>query len=573
MRPSARLRAAVTIMTGPRAGDLGALVVSVAAVCLLAGGAPVPLGAGAGLLAWLWLAVRAADRAGRGAVGATGVTARLLLVLSVAVGGGGHAMTPTALVWTGAAAALLAGTAEPLVRRVRPDVEVVGLPGLAAPRTGRLAPLIAPYALLVILAGAALDLGSLPAWPWLAAGLLQLMLSAAAGAQAALARYRRPAATAVLRERLEAYGPVIAIHLARSSSSTYQVRMWQPYLSRLGVPLIILTRDAVGIAPLHRATGLPVICRRTWRDMDDVLVPSLRLAVYVNSVASNADFVTYRQVTHVYLGHGESEKALSTHPAHAMYDKILVAGPAAIDRYARTGVQIPAEKFLVVGRPQTAELVRGPVPASDPSRTSVLYAPTWAGYNAATSYSSLLRAVRIVQTLLDHDVSVVFRPHPFSRRRAAERGTLKAVEELLARDAATSGRRHEYGPALEELTFAECVNRTAAMVCDLSSVITDYLYADRPFAVVETPAAAMALARDATLAAAGLVIAPDLCDLDAVVEELLGADTRSAARADARAVYLGGDAGDPVARFVAAMAEVLESAQPSRGTRGVTPTG
>jgi hypothetical protein len=42
---------------------------------------------------------------------------------------------------------------------------------------------------------------------------------------------------------------------------------------------------------------------------------------------------------------------------HAIYDLIFTAGQAGIDRYARHGVSIPAEKFRIVGRPQV-ELIR-----------------------------------------------------------------------------------------------------------------------------------------------------------------------------------------------------------------------
>ena len=60
----------------------------------------------------------------------------------------------------------------------------------------------------------------------------------------------------------------------------------------------------------------------------------------------------FQHLTHIYLGHGDSDKPPSYNPTHAMYDQIFAAGPAAARRYAAHGVSIPAEKFRIVGRPQ-----------------------------------------------------------------------------------------------------------------------------------------------------------------------------------------------------------------------------
>jgi hypothetical protein len=62
--------------------------------------------------------------------------------------------------------------------------------------------------------------------------------------------------------------------------------------------------------------------------------------------------VRFQHLTHIYIGHGDSEKPPSYNPTHALYDQIYVAGPAATRRYAAHGVAIAPEKFRVVGRPQ-----------------------------------------------------------------------------------------------------------------------------------------------------------------------------------------------------------------------------
>ena len=74
------------------------------------------------------------------------------------------------------------------------------------------------------------------------------------------------------------------------------------------------------------------------------------------------------------------------------------AGPAAIDRYGVHGVDIPASKFEIVGRPQV-ETVR-PAGGSGPP-TTVLYAPTWRGHVSETLLYSLPQGEKIVRSLLE----------------------------------------------------------------------------------------------------------------------------------------------------------------------------
>ena len=120
------------------------------------------------------------------------------------------------------------------------------------------------------------------------------------------------------------------------------------------------TADAAGDAesPPGRTSPAPIIYRPTLRSLEEVIVPSLKAAFYVNNAVRNTHFIERRELTHVWLNHGDSEKPACYNPVHAIYDLIFVAGQAGIDRYARHGVHIPAEKFRIVGRPQVEQITR-----------------------------------------------------------------------------------------------------------------------------------------------------------------------------------------------------------------------
>nr|WP_284288389.1 CDP-glycerol glycerophosphotransferase family protein [Angustibacter aerolatus] len=192
-------------------------------------------------------------------------------------------------------------------------------------------------------------------------------------------------------------------------------------------------------------------------------------------------------MTHVWLNHGDSEKPACFNPVHAIYDRIFTAGQAGIDRYGRHGVDIDPAKFEVVGRPQVEaiDVVRTPVPAEP----TVLYAPTWVGPFADTNVYSLPVGRGIVQALLDRGCTVIFRAHPLNYGYPVARRLIREIGALLDADRAATGRQHLWGRAAEQdLTLEECFNRSDAMVADVSAVVSDYLYSEKPFSIVAVDA-------------------------------------------------------------------------------------
>ena len=287
-------------------------------------------------------------------------------------------------------------------------------------------------------------------------------------------------------------------------------------------------------------------------------MPSLRAVFYVNASSGNGAMVRYQQLTHVYLGHGDSDKPPSYNPTHAMYDKVFCAGPAAIDRYAAHGVDIPRSKFEIVGRPQV-ESVR-PADGSGAIRT-VLYAPTWRGHVSETLLYSLPQGEAIIRALLARGLTVIFRAHPFSHEFPEDAVVVRRIEALLAADAAASGRTHLYGAAAEtERSIVECINTSDAMVSDVSSVVSDYLFSGKPFALVAVPSPPEQFVRDFPVAQGSYVVDAQLTNLGEALDLMLGDDPRQKQRAAIRDYYLGDFAAEGYAQnFVDGCLRVLDT--------------
>lgn len=431
--------------------------------------------------------------------------------------------------------------AELVVTRVAPGrkLRVTNLPGITDTRGPRFpVNLVMFIDLSVTTVTAALLLLHVPAGALLP---LPLIAFALAGSSA-LDSYRRIRESVDsdnnLYAAVEAYDPKFVLYYGVPAGSAYQVGMWIDYLERIGERFIVVLRRTSAFREISALTDAPVVVRTNIWQLDDVITPTMTAAFYVNNSAPNVHLVRYPHMTHVQLLHGDSDKASSFNPVTALFDKIFVAGQAAIDRYANNGVHIPEEKFVIVGRPQV-ETVEQQGPDNIPVRT-VLYAPTWEGHYADTNYGSLPVGPDIVRELLARGTTVIFRPHPFSYRNPEARENIREIHRLLEQDTASSGRTHLYGPPAEkELDAFGCFNAADAMISDVSSVVPDFLYSGKPYGLVTMTATVDEFERAFPLARSAYVITKDLTNLGAALDELLVTDSKADQRKSTREYYLG----------------------------------
>lgn len=471
----------------------------------------------------------------------TGVPGRLLLLGALVV-----IMTPgDAAGWVAAlvmAAAVVGEVAIAGLARVSVPFGA-HLPGAQAREAVRIPDRIVSYvnaaALLVVLL-----LAELPVWSVLsvvAAGVSLLVTAYAAMDHALVVRSRRRAERRV-RRALDAYAPRFAVHWDAAPGTGYQIGRWIPYLELLGQRYVVFVRNPRSFAEATRLTAAPVLLRRGARELDPVMVDSLRCVFYVNNALRNVHVVRYPGIRHVQLNHGDSDKATSYNPVFRMFDKNFVAGQAAIDRFAAHGVSTSPDFFVIVGRPQVSD-VEVAAPGTPVRR--ILYAPTWAGMHADSAYSSLPIGPAIVRGLLQRDCVVVYRPHPYTDKTPALKQASEQVRALLAADAEASGRAHVFGQRAErEWSITDCFNAADALISDVSSVVPDFLYSGKPFAITAMGGAAENFRledfyAEMPVARGGYVVAADAGNFDSVLDDLLGQDPHAAVRRELKTYYLG----------------------------------
>ncbi len=435
------------------------------------------------------------------------------------------------------------------LRRPAPAPHTHGLAGVPDGPCPASPPDLGPWVVGSRVAGALTLVVFASALPWWLVAVPAAVTVALAARVAAFALGVRRRTQRIARA-LATHEPRFAIAYAGYGGGPTHLTMWEDPLLSAGYPGVVFNFREVYCEYLRENTDLtsPLVQLSTdaVRDLKILIVPTLGWFFYLHNARSNLRYMAMRQVKHVWLGHGDSDKPASVFARHADYDVLVVSGTAAIDRYEAAGVHIPREKFAILGRPQVLEIEAATRPISAIDRPVVLYAPTWQGKRKVVNFSSLRRGAEIVQLLIDSGADVIFRPHPLSKRypklaRIVDR--IDAILEADTNDPSTPGN-HAWGE-LPNVTWSvnECMNRSDALVSDVSSVVSDWLQSGKPYAMVSTRWTADEFRAQFPVARGAYVLLRNLDGAAEVLADMLGEDSLAGQREALRESVLGGYSG------------------------------
>ncbi|KUN83598.1 hypothetical protein AQJ66_18480 [Streptomyces bungoensis] len=247
---------------------------------------------------------------------------------------------------------------------------------------------------------------------------------------------------AAVDDWLAAYRPETVLYFSGSKDSAYQVNMWLETMEQLHSRPLIILRERVILSSLAPTT-VPVICVPGGVHLMNMDLSTVRVALYAANVGKNIHLLRVPTMKHVFIGHGDSDKLASVNPYSKVYDEVWTAGRAGRDRYAIADVGVRDEDIVEVGRPQLAP-IRSRQDMPDGRVPTVLYAPTWEGWDGNPGNTSIVLAgENIVNKLVTADppVRVLYKPHPFTgtvsaEAAAAHRRITALVEQAAAERAA-----------------------------------------------------------------------------------------------------------------------------------------
>lgn len=360
--------------------------------------------------------------------------------------------------------------------------------------------------------------------------------------------------------QLVAPGPQVVLYHSGGPGTAYQVNMWLPALAALDRPALVILRQPEQLVELVPTT-VPVAAIASASDVMDLALPTARLALYPANVGDNLHLIRQPGLVHVFVGHGDSDKAASATRISRIYDQIWVAGPAGRDRYRAADIGIADADVVEVGRPQLAGLTTARELTGD--GLTVLYAPTWEGWSADMNVTSVpSMGVQLVEAVLASGpgVRLLYKPHPLAGvRSAAMRSAHAQIRRLI--EANARGRPGQ--PVAVEADGPDlysCFNAADVLISDISSVLSDFAATRKPYLVTNpTGLPVDRFTAENPAAAGGYILNPGCAELPELLADLRrGADPLRIDRDLARHRLLGPDDLDPAARFRAAVAAVTD---------------
>ncbi|MGW3990317.1 hypothetical protein [Streptomyces sp. NPDC004830] len=281
---------------------------------------------------------------------------------------------------------------------------------------------------------------------------------------------------AAVDDWLGEYKPETVLYFSGSKDSAYQVNMWLDTMEKLDSRPLIILRERVILANLAPTT-VPVVCVPGGVHLMNLDLSTVRVALYAANVGKNIHLLRVPTMKHVFIGHGDSDKLASVNPYSKVYDEVWTAGRAGRDRYALADVGVLDEDIVEVGRPQLAA-IRTWQGVPEGRMPTVLYAPTWEGWDDNPGNTSILLAgENIVRGLVaaDPPVRVLYKPHPFtgtvSQEADAAHRRITALVEKAAAERALDAR---FVPDTAAQADAEAeLRRIEARLAELSGVGSD----------------------------------------------------------------------------------------------------
>ena len=334
----------------------------------------------------------------------------------------------------------------------------------------------------------------------------------------------------------------------------------------------IVVRDPASGTVLRARTTLPVLDAVTLTDLTelyDELDP--KVVLYCNNSMLNFQSLLSNRQLHVHVNHGESDKqSMASNNAKA-YDRVFVAGEAAVQRHLAALLELDVTRLVRVGRPQLD--LRPPSLLAPSERCTVLYAPTWEGdadYNDYTSVSTL--GVDIVRAVLAvPGVRLAYKPHPkvVTSSAPAVRDAHAAILDLVA--AAHQVEESAGHAAIVSGDILAVIPDCDVLVTDVSSVGLDWLYLrnEKPIFLTDPHDDAEALRRSVPVSRCSDVVdSASVGSLAELIASRLQHDEHQLARLAMRHHYFDDlRVGESTVRFLEAVDELVARRDQLLGVR------
>lgn len=166
------------------------------------------------------------------------------------------------------------------------------------------------------------------------------------------------------------------------------------------------------ISRIFDESGIPY---KFIKKYSDIVFEDNKVVFYLFNAQSNCRMVAFRNVSHVFITHGESNKKSSVKPITRIYDHVVTSGQVGIDRYLKAGIftEYDIENNRVIRLGNT--FVGQNNYRYDKNSHTLLYAPTWEGGVPDENFSSISKNIHklLLETIKDKGIKkLIIQTHP-----------------------------------------------------------------------------------------------------------------------------------------------------------------
>lgn len=267
------------------------------------------------------------------------------------------------------------------------------------------------------------------------------------------------------------------------AAGSNQIIPWIPIFVQADVKFLILVRNEAFFEWIKKEyPWMSVAFAKRGVDVEEVLglLPDAKTIFYPSSTGNNIHLVRFNHLHHVFIGHGDSDKASSANKALRLYDEVWTAGQGHVDRFDNSDFDTAHINFVKVGRPNLRNILTSSQQHWQKRMDNkVLYLPTWEGGVEEANYSSISfsgQIIREVQNFLGTSTTVKY--HPLTGGRDSKLKNInKMTEDVISREALNA-------IVLDaSVEISTVIPNNNIFICDISGVITECLAADAPIFV------------------------------------------------------------------------------------------
>ncbi|WP_180079784.1 hypothetical protein [Acinetobacter sp. YH12058] len=260
------------------------------------------------------------------------------------------------------------------------------------------------------------------------------------------------------------------------------LNLWIPSFLESNIDFIVLVRDlALYNAIKQEYPWLNIAFVKRPIDIEEFIakLPFVKTVFYPSSTGNNIHLVRFSFLNHVFIGHGDSDKASSAHKGLRLYDEVWTAGEAHIDRFKNASFNSDHIVFKKVGRPNSFKTLIDCQQHWTERKFNFLYLPTWEGFMEEANYSSIHLASEILNLITAKylcKISAKF--HPLTGNRDL------AYQNLDIQLSSTFPDQLDTINIIDKsINLEQVLSLSNIFICDISAVISECLAANGPIFV------------------------------------------------------------------------------------------